>query len=53
MLKERLDQLELPLMVENNTDRHRTAFTVSVDYRHGKYIYIFITKYDNEVTNLI
>jgi 3,4-dihydroxy 2-butanone 4-phosphate synthase/GTP cyclohydrolase II len=32
---ERLDQLELPLMVTNNTESQRTAFTVSVDYRHG------------------
>jgi 3,4-dihydroxy-2-butanone 4-phosphate synthase len=27
--------LELPLMVPHNTDPFRTAFTVSVDYRHG------------------
>lgn len=32
---ERLDQLELPLMVSENTESQRTAFTVSVDYRHG------------------
>ncbi len=32
---ERLDQLELPLMVHANTESQRTAFTVSVDYRHG------------------
>lgn len=31
----RLDQLALPLMVRENTDPHRTAFTVTVDYRHG------------------
>ncbi|HUR78216.1 MAG TPA: bifunctional 3,4-dihydroxy-2-butanone-4-phosphate synthase/GTP cyclohydrolase II [Acidimicrobiales bacterium] len=35
MLGERLDELELPLMVTNNTESNRTAFTVSVDYRHG------------------
>ncbi|MGQ9866520.1 MAG: bifunctional 3,4-dihydroxy-2-butanone-4-phosphate synthase/GTP cyclohydrolase II [Pseudanabaenaceae cyanobacterium] len=28
---ERLDELKLPLMVERNTDRNETAFTVSVD----------------------
>lgn len=28
---ERLDELELPAMVSNNTDNHETAFTVSVD----------------------
>ncbi len=32
---ERLDELEIPLMVPNNTEMHKTAFTVSVDYLHG------------------
>src|SRR5438132_4800048 len=32
---QRLDALELPLMVADNTEAHRTAFTVTVDYRHG------------------
>ena len=32
---ERLDELEIPLMVRENTESHRTAFTYSVDYRHG------------------
>jgi 3,4-dihydroxy 2-butanone 4-phosphate synthase/GTP cyclohydrolase II len=32
---ERLDALELPLMVERNSDSMRTAYTVTVDYRHG------------------
>lgn len=32
---ERLDQLDLPLMVADNTESQRTAFTVSVDYLHG------------------
>jgi 3,4-dihydroxy 2-butanone 4-phosphate synthase/GTP cyclohydrolase II len=31
----RLDELDLPLMVGSNTESHRTAFTVSVDARHG------------------
>ena len=31
----RLDELRLPLMVVESTDSHRTAFTVSVDSRHG------------------
>jgi 3,4-dihydroxy 2-butanone 4-phosphate synthase/GTP cyclohydrolase II len=31
----RLDELRLPLMVVDNTDSHRTAFTVSVDFVHG------------------
>ena len=31
----RLDELHLPLMVADNTESQRTAFTVSVDARHG------------------
>lgn len=30
-----LDQLQLPLMVLENTDIHHTAFTVSIDYTKG------------------
>jgi 3,4-dihydroxy 2-butanone 4-phosphate synthase/GTP cyclohydrolase II len=33
MTGERLDKLELPAMVNQNTDNHQTAFTVSVDYK--------------------
>jgi 3,4-dihydroxy 2-butanone 4-phosphate synthase / GTP cyclohydrolase II len=32
---ERADELDLPLMVVANTEAQRTAFTVSVDHRHG------------------
>ncbi|MBM3684632.1 MAG: bifunctional 3,4-dihydroxy-2-butanone-4-phosphate synthase/GTP cyclohydrolase II [Actinobacteria bacterium] len=32
---ERCDQLDLPLMVERNTESMRTAFTDTVDYIHG------------------
>ena len=32
---ERCDELDLPLMVVANTESMRTAFTVTVDYRHG------------------
>ena len=35
MLRERLEQLRLPPMVPENTESHRTAFTISVDFRHG------------------
>jgi len=35
MTGDRLDELQLPLMVSNNTESQRTAFTVSVDARHG------------------
>lgn len=32
---EQLDALDIPLMVPNNTESHKTAFTVSVDYIYG------------------
>lgn len=32
---ERLDQLQIPLMVSENTEIHRTPFTISVDYKKG------------------
>ena len=35
MLGERLDELDLPLMVQHNTEAHRTAFTISVDAAKG------------------
>src|SRR4051812_18940088 len=35
MTGERADELDLPLMVSQNTESHRTAFTITVDYRHG------------------
>jgi len=34
MTAERIEELELPLMVSSNTDAYCTAFTVSVDARH-------------------
>lgn len=33
--EERSEELALPPMVDENTERHGTAFTVSVDYKHG------------------
>ncbi len=33
LMPERIDELELPLMVTENTESQRTAFTVTVDYR--------------------
>ena len=35
MVGDRLDELEIPLMVADNTDQRHTAFTVSVDARRG------------------
>jgi 3,4-dihydroxy-2-butanone 4-phosphate synthase len=37
ILGERLDQLQIPLMVPKNNEPHRTAFTVSVDYTQGTF----------------
>jgi len=31
----RLDDLDIPMMVIDNTDAHRTAFTISIDYSPG------------------
>jgi len=35
IMGERLDRLQIPMMVPKNTEPHRTAFTVSVDYAQG------------------
>jgi 3,4-dihydroxy-2-butanone 4-phosphate synthase len=35
---DRLDELQLPLMVPNNEEKHKTAYTVTVDYKHGMFI---------------
>ena len=35
VIGERLDELRLPLMVMENTDSHKTAFTVSIDSNKG------------------
>jgi len=35
MIPEKLDQLELPLMVGDNTSRFQTGFTVSIEARRG------------------
>jgi 3,4-dihydroxy 2-butanone 4-phosphate synthase / GTP cyclohydrolase II len=35
LLGDRCDELDLRLMVQENTEAMRTAFTVTVDYRHG------------------
>ncbi len=33
--EERAQELALPPMVDENTEKHGTAFTISVDYKHG------------------
>lgn len=35
LTQQRVDELQLNMMVENNTSLHDTSFTVSVDYIHG------------------
>ncbi len=35
LTEERIQELDLPQMVQHNTESHATAFTVSVDYKHG------------------
>ncbi|MCC7370501.1 MAG: bifunctional 3,4-dihydroxy-2-butanone-4-phosphate synthase/GTP cyclohydrolase II [Chloroflexi bacterium] len=48
MLQERLDQLEIPLMVARNSVSMETAFTVSVDARKG--VSTGISAYDRYLT---
>lgn len=38
---ERLEELEIPMMVDQNEDPHRTAYTVTVDYKFGAYTCLF------------
>lgn len=33
----RLEELNVPMMVPENQDRHRTAYTITVDYKHGTF----------------
>jgi len=33
--EERLNELEIPMMVPENQERHKTAYTITVDYKHG------------------
>ncbi|WFD32903.1 3,4-dihydroxy-2-butanone-4-phosphate synthase [Malassezia sp. CBS 17886] len=35
LTSERLAELQIPMMVPDNTEKHRTAYTVTVDYKHG------------------
>lgn len=35
LTEERINELRLPMMVSDNTSRFQTAFTVSIDARHG------------------
>lgn len=53
MLGSRLDELQLPLMVANNTEHHRTAFTISVDARVGTTTGISATDRTTTVHTLI
>lgn len=32
---ERLAELEIKMMVEDNQEKHRTAYTVTCDYKYG------------------
>ncbi|OAV86580.1 3,4-dihydroxy-2-butanone 4-phosphate synthase [Puccinia triticina 1-1 BBBD Race 1] len=32
---ERLDELKIPLMIETNTEKHKTAYTHTVDYKYN------------------
>jgi len=49
----RADELDLPLMVSVNTEAQRTAFTVTVDYRHGTSTGISAADRSSTITALI
>lgn len=44
----RLEELQIPMMVPENQDRHRTAYTITVDYKHGTTT--GISAYDRSLT---
>lgn len=48
MTRERLEELQLPLMVQENTSRFETAFTVSIDAKKG--VATGISAYDRAQT---
>ena len=50
---ERADELDLPLMVARNTESQRTAFTVTVDFRHGTTTGISATDRARTIRSLI
>src|SRR6202048_3427418 len=50
---ERADELDLPLMVAHNTESQRTAFTITVDYRHGTTSGISAVDRARTITSLI
>jgi hypothetical protein len=36
--KSRLDELDIPMMVTHNQEANKTAYTVTVDYKHGSFL---------------
>lgn len=51
LTKKRLDELQLPLMVRENTSRFETAFTISIDAKEG--VTTGISAYDRAQTVLV
>jgi|DewCreStandDraft_2_1066082.scaffolds.fasta_scaffold00024_136 3,4-dihydroxy 2-butanone 4-phosphate synthase/GTP cyclohydrolase II len=48
IIGKRLDELQIPMMVQENTAKYRTAFTVSIEARHG--VTTGISAYDRAAT---
>jgi 3,4-dihydroxy 2-butanone 4-phosphate synthase/GTP cyclohydrolase II len=48
IIGKRLDELQIPMMVQDNTAKYRTAFTVSIEARHG--VTTGISAYDRAAT---
>ena len=42
MTGERLEELEIPMMVPDNQERHRTAYTITVDYKEGQFSFYYV-----------
>ncbi len=41
---DRLEELEIPMMVPHNQDRNKTAYTVTVDVKDGKLLRSFLAR---------
>lgn len=48
IIEERLDELKIPMMVRENTSKHETAFTVSIEAKHR--VSTGISAYDRAAT---
>jgi 3,4-dihydroxy-2-butanone 4-phosphate synthase len=50
---DRLEELQIPMMVPDNQERHKTAYTVTVDYKHGESPFSCIFDSSASITRLL